>query len=283
MDGGGVFELLIFAGEVADDAHGGVDLAHGPAGKAVEALPVAAEDALAEFVEELGRQERRSLLAVLAADLVEQLVGEAGLRGELAHHLREQDGVGRHRRLGHDVLAMAAGWREEGAQERELAGEAHGEIRRHLCVWKKGLLRTLLSAAQIPVGHAEVAAGVEEAHQVEHAVEVALLAVGDGRVPELVDEGLLVGAGRGGEARDGGGGEHARGVAHRERLAVEGVTVDERADALRDQEGLDVVGEHGFARVFVPPAVVDRPVAGGAPGVVAEGHGLAVARPFDLG
>ena len=58
VDGGRVFELLIFAGEVADDADGGVDRAHGPARKAVEALPVGAEDALAEFVEELGRQER---------------------------------------------------------------------------------------------------------------------------------------------------------------------------------------------------------------------------------
>ena len=57
VGGGGFFELLIFAGVVADDADGGVDGAHGPAGKAVEALPVVAEDALAEFVDEFGREE----------------------------------------------------------------------------------------------------------------------------------------------------------------------------------------------------------------------------------
>jgi len=47
VDGGGIFELLILAGEVADDADGGIDGTHGPARKAVEALPVGAEDALA--------------------------------------------------------------------------------------------------------------------------------------------------------------------------------------------------------------------------------------------
>ena len=82
-------------GEVADDADRGVDLAHGPAGEAVEALPVLAEDALAELVDEPGCEEGWAFFAV-PFDLLEEGVGEAGLRGEFAHHLRQEDGVGGH-------------------------------------------------------------------------------------------------------------------------------------------------------------------------------------------
>src|SRR5579875_906112 len=88
---------------------------------------------------------------------------------------------------------------------------------------------------------AEVAAAVEHAHEVEHAVEVALLADGDGGAPELFDEGFFVGAGCGGETAHSGGGEHAGGVTGRKRFPVEGVLVDEEADALADKETLNAV------------------------------------------
>ena len=77
----------------------------------------------------LGVRRAGPRLAVLV-ELVEELVGEAGLRGELPHHPGEKDGVGRHRRFRDDVGMLAAGGREEQGGERELAREAHVEIRR---------------------------------------------------------------------------------------------------------------------------------------------------------
>ncbi len=123
MDGGGGFEFLVFAGEVADDADGGVDGAHGPAGEAVETLPVGAEGALAELGEECGGEECGTLFVSLV-DLVEEGVGEAGLGGELAHHLREQDGVGGHGCFRNDIGAMAAGNGEE-AEQNQRGAKAH--------------------------------------------------------------------------------------------------------------------------------------------------------------
>ena len=40
------------------------------------------------------------------------------------------------------------------------------------------------------------------------------------------------------------------------------------------EEGLEAIAEGGFFRAGVPPVPVDRPVAGDAPGVVAEDGGL---------
>src|SRR5207249_7028421 len=124
---------------------------------------------------------------------------------------------------------------------------------------------------------AEVSAAMHLTHEVEHAVVVALLAVGNGGVPEGFDEGFFGRAGGCGEAAYGGGREHAVGVALREGFAFESVAVYEGVDALRGEEFLDAIAEDGFAWIFVPPGVVDRPVADGAPGVVAEGAGIAVA------
>src|SRR5215469_13040512 len=124
---------------------------------------------------------------------------------------------------------------------------------------------------------AEVSAAVHQAHEVEHAVVVALLTVGDGGVPEGFDESFFGGAGSGGEAAYGSGGEHAGGVALGEGFAFEGVAIDEGVDALSGEKLLDAVAEERFARVLVPPGVVDGPVADGTPGVVAEGGGVAVA------
>ena len=61
------------------------------------------------------------------------------------------------------------------------------------------------------------------------------------------------------------------------RLAIESVAIDERADALGDKELLDTIAEQGRARIFRPPTVVHRPIAGRAPGVEAERNGPAVA------
>jgi len=70
-----------------------VDGGHGPAGEGVEALPVAAEDELAHGVEQRGGEEGSGARGV--GELGEHGVCKAGLGGELAHHLREGDGVGR--------------------------------------------------------------------------------------------------------------------------------------------------------------------------------------------
>src|ERR1700753_269936 len=94
-----------------------------------------------------------------------------------------------------------------------------------------------------------VAADVQHAEHVEHAVEVTLVADGDWSAPELFDESFFVRAGCGGETAYGSGGHHADGVASRERLAVEGVAVRELADALADEEFLNAVGEDGLAWV----------------------------------
>ena len=115
MNGGGVLEFLVLAGDVADDADGGVDGAHGPAGKAVEPLPVVAEDALAQFVDQLWCQQRGALLAALV-DLREKVVGKAWLSGELTHHLREQNCVGGHGGFRRRVGVMAAGGHQKSAQ-----------------------------------------------------------------------------------------------------------------------------------------------------------------------
>ena len=79
---------------MSGDVDGGVDLAHGPAGEAVEALPVFAEDELAHGVGEPGGEEGGAVFAALV-DLGEDGFGKAGLGGELLHHLGEEDGVGR--------------------------------------------------------------------------------------------------------------------------------------------------------------------------------------------
>jgi hypothetical protein len=123
VDGGCIFELLVLAGEVTGDANGGVDGTHGPAGETVEALPVLAEDTFAEFVDER-RGHQRGALFFPAVDLLEQGLGEAGLRGEVAHHLRKQHSVGRHWAFRSDVGVAAAGGREE-CKESKRAGEAH--------------------------------------------------------------------------------------------------------------------------------------------------------------
>src|ERR1700733_14483334 len=122
-----------------------------------------------------------------------------------------------------------------------------------------------------------VSADVEHAEHVEHAVEVALIADRNGGAPELLNEGFFGRAGGGGEAADGGRGQHSDGVTGGKRLAIQGVTVGKHAYPLTNEELLNTVGEDDLAGIFVPPVIVGRPIAYGTPGVVAEGRGLAVA------
>ena len=102
---------------------------------------------------------------------------------------------------------------------------------------------------------AEVAAAVQHAHDVEHAVEVALLARGHRRVPQLFHEGLRVGTRRRGQAPHGRGGEHARRVARRQRLAIERIAIREGADALALKELLEAVAQRALARILAPPGI----------------------------
>src|SRR6202020_232135 len=74
-----------------------------------------------------------------------------------------------------------------------------------------------------------------------------------------------------------GSGKHACRVALGERLAVKRIAVDGLADTLAQEKSLDAGTQVGLAPIFVPPGIVDRPVADGAPGVVAEGCRVAVA------
>src|SRR5919199_4382995 len=88
---------------------------------------------------------------------------------------------------------------------------------------------------------AEVPATVHHAHEVEHPVEIALIADGYRRPPQLLDEGPLVRPRRRGQPAHGGRGHHAGQVARGERPAVRRVAVGEGADALADEELLDAV------------------------------------------
>src|SRR5439155_21622557 len=88
---------------------------------------------------------------------------------------------------------------------------------------------------------AEVSAAMHQAHEVEHAVVVALHTVGDLGIPEGFDEGFFRRAGSGGEAAYGGGRGHAGGVAVRVGLAFERVAVYEGIDALGREKFLDAV------------------------------------------
>ena len=103
------------------------------------------------------------------------------------------------------------------------------------------------------LNNSEVPAAMHQAHQVQHAVVVTLFAARHRSVPELFDERLgncTIGRG---QAAYGRGCQHSCGVARRERLAVEGVTVDEAFNALVKKELLDAIAERGFALVLMPP------------------------------
>src|SRR5947209_20555288 len=114
---------------------------------------------------------------------------------------------------------------------------------------------------------------MEHAHDVKHSVEIALVAHGDGCPPKLLDKSLLVRPRRRGQPAHRGRCHHACGVARRERLAVQRVTIRKRTDALAYQKLLNAVAQASLARILAPPAIVHRPVASGAPRVVAEGDG----------
>ncbi len=110
---GEAFGLRVFADDVAGYADGGIDLAHGPAGEAVEALPVLSEDEFAHGVGELWGEEGGTVLAAFV-DLGEDGFGEARFGGEMLHHLGEEDGVGRHGAGGRGVACAAAAAGERG-------------------------------------------------------------------------------------------------------------------------------------------------------------------------
>src|SRR5580658_3213138 len=101
----------------------------------------------------------------------------------------------------------------------------------------------------------KIPARVHEAHQVKQAVVIALLAGGDGHIPQRIDERFGVGSVRCGQAADGCGGHHARRVARGERLAIECVAVNEFVDALTNEKFLDARAENGLAIVLVPPGI----------------------------
>ena len=105
---------VVFRGGLADDAHGGSDAGHGPSGEAVEVLPVFAEDEFAEALDERGGQQGWAAFAI-AVEVGEEGIGEAGCGGELAHHLGEEDGVGRHGGFG-DHVGLVASATEHGQQ-----------------------------------------------------------------------------------------------------------------------------------------------------------------------
>src|SRR6185312_50219 len=67
-------------------------------------------------------------------------------------------------------------------------------------------------------------------------------------------------------------------MTHRQRFAIQGVTIGKAVDPLAEEEALHPVAERAFARILAPPRVVDRPVADGTPAVVAERNGLPVAQ-----
>ena len=131
----GVGEALggrVLADQVAGDADGGVDLAHGPAGEAVEATPVLAEDELAEGVGEFGGEECGAVLVALV-DLGEHGLGEAGSCGELLHHGGEQHGLRGHGRGRRGVAGSAGAAGQSGGEgagggaEQEPAGFGRGD------------------------------------------------------------------------------------------------------------------------------------------------------------
>ena len=111
---------------------------------------------------------------------------------------------------------------------------------------------------------------MHHAHQVEHAVEVALLARGHRHVPQLPQERFRVRPRRRRKPAHRRCCDHAWRVAGRERLAVGRVAIGEGVDALTDQEMLKLAAQGGLARIFTPPPVVDRPVGDRPPAVVAE-------------
>ena len=86
----------IFGDEMAYGTDSGRDLGHRPAGKAVEARPVLAHNEVTKMVDQIRSKERPALL-LASLNLGEKGLGESRLRGELAHHLRQHDSVGRHR------------------------------------------------------------------------------------------------------------------------------------------------------------------------------------------
>ncbi len=123
-----VSSLLLFE-ERLSGVDGFGDALDGPAGEAVKALPVFAEDELAEEVEELGREGGAG--GRVLVDLGEERFGEARLGGELAHHAGEHDGVGWE---GGDVLRDAArlagaggtgGEEDERCEAQEVEGVPH--------------------------------------------------------------------------------------------------------------------------------------------------------------
>ena len=87
--------IAVLCDDPARDTNGWIDASHCPARKAIEILPVFAEDELAKAFEESRRKECRTLFAI-AVELCEEFIRKARRGGELSHHLREEDGVGRH-------------------------------------------------------------------------------------------------------------------------------------------------------------------------------------------
>src|SRR5689334_4004454 len=99
--------------------------------------------------------------------------------------------------------------------------------------------------------NSEIPAAMHHAHQVEHAVVIALLPAWHGRVPELFDKSLCKLAIVRGQAGHRRRRQQANGVARRERLAVEGITIGEAVDALPEKKLLDTVAKRRFTPVFV--------------------------------
>src|SRR5256884_3884161 len=57
---------------------------------------------------------------------------------------------------------------------------------------------------------------------------------------------------------------------HRQRLAIEGVAIGKAVNVLPIKELLNAVAERGLSHIFLPPRIVDRPIADASPRVVSE-------------
>src|SRR5256884_9972481 len=61
-----------------------------------------------------------------------------------------------------------------------------------------------------------------------------------------------------------------RSMPHRQRLAIEGVAIGKAVNVLPIKELLNAVAERSLSHIFLPPRIVDRPIADASPRVVSE-------------